>query len=172
MERITLVSHSQIFRNQSHLPTFNSVAIETHLHRIPGLSRRFIYFNDDFAFQAPVSLEDFWTIEKGYKIYHNGPIGNKSLKRVCPQECNKLLSDGICQTECNMLSCLWDENDCDTIQPSDENIDKRSAYFQTIDFVNILFERTLTKGSTRNWIPHMPMMFDIHIIKGKCHVIH
>ncbi len=33
--------------DQSHLPTFSSPAIEVHLHRIPGLSRHWIYFNDD-----------------------------------------------------------------------------------------------------------------------------
>ena len=32
-------------------------------------SRRFLYFNDDFAFSAPVSLSDFWTEQNGYKIY-------------------------------------------------------------------------------------------------------
>ena len=30
------------------LPTFNSQAIETMLHRIPGLRSPFIYLNDDF----------------------------------------------------------------------------------------------------------------------------
>lgn len=35
------------------LPTFNSHAIETSLHRIPGLAENFLYFNDDFlAFDA------------------------------------------------------------------------------------------------------------------------
>jgi hypothetical protein len=31
----------------SQLPSFNSLAIESVLHRIPGLSRRFLYFNND-----------------------------------------------------------------------------------------------------------------------------
>ena len=78
LERIELVLHTQIFQNHSHLPTFNSAAIETHLHRIPGLSRRFIYFNDDFSLQSPVSLTDFWTEENGYKIYRNGPVISKA----------------------------------------------------------------------------------------------
>jgi len=46
-KRLTFVSHSQIFPNASHLPVFSSPAIETHLHRIPGISTKFIYFNDD-----------------------------------------------------------------------------------------------------------------------------
>ena len=35
------------FSDRSHLPTFSSPAIEVHLHRIPGLSRHWLYFNDD-----------------------------------------------------------------------------------------------------------------------------
>jgi hypothetical protein len=44
---IHVVSHDEIFPNPSALPTFNSHAIEACLHRIPGLSENFIYFNDD-----------------------------------------------------------------------------------------------------------------------------
>jgi len=38
----------EIFPRKDDLPTFNSAAIECHLHRIPGLSENFLYFNDDF----------------------------------------------------------------------------------------------------------------------------
>ena len=41
------VRHEEIFPDPSVLPTFNSNAIELNLHRIPGLSRRFLYLNDD-----------------------------------------------------------------------------------------------------------------------------
>lgn len=41
LEVSVIVSFQQeIFRNKSHLPTFSSPAIESHLHRIPGLSKR------------------------------------------------------------------------------------------------------------------------------------
>jgi hypothetical protein len=45
--RLTLVSGKQLFPHAEWLPTFNSHAIEWQLSRIPGLSRRFLYFNDD-----------------------------------------------------------------------------------------------------------------------------
>ena len=45
--RLRLVSHRDIFPNPSVLPCFNSCAIEWCLHRIPDLSDRFLYFNDD-----------------------------------------------------------------------------------------------------------------------------
>ena len=48
------VTHEEIFVNKSHLPTFSSPAIEAHIHRIPGLSQNFIYFNDDVMFGKEV----------------------------------------------------------------------------------------------------------------------
>ncbi|KAJ8379042.1 hypothetical protein AAFF_G00231330 [Aldrovandia affinis] len=45
--RVTVVTHHEIFQNDTHLPTFSSPAIETHIHRVPGLSQKFIYLNDD-----------------------------------------------------------------------------------------------------------------------------
>lgn len=52
--RLRLVRHEEIFPSPDWLPTFNSFAIELQLHRIPGLSRRFLYLNDDFFLGAPL----------------------------------------------------------------------------------------------------------------------
>lgn len=41
------------------LPTFNSNAIEMHMHQIPGLSEYFIYFNDDFFLLNPTPKDRF-----------------------------------------------------------------------------------------------------------------
>ena len=35
--KISIVPHAEIFQKESDLPTFNSMAIEVHLHRINGL---------------------------------------------------------------------------------------------------------------------------------------
>ncbi len=59
--RLRLVRHADIFPDPSHLPTFNSAAIEAHLHRIPGISRHFLYLNDDFFFGRPVGPGYFLT---------------------------------------------------------------------------------------------------------------
>ena len=59
---VEIVDHRTIFQGyEDCLPVFNSPAIETLLWRIPGLSERFIYFNDDFLLTAPVTPEDFFT---------------------------------------------------------------------------------------------------------------
>ena len=45
-DRLHVVSHREILAPTA-LPTFNSHAIESRLHHIPGLARHFVYFNDD-----------------------------------------------------------------------------------------------------------------------------
>ena len=67
--RITHVTHEEIFPDRSHLPSFSSAAIESHLHRIPGLSEHFLYFNDDVFLGQPVSLDDFMSTEGAYSTY-------------------------------------------------------------------------------------------------------
>jgi hypothetical protein len=42
-------------------PTFNSLAIEANLHRIPGLSEKFIYFNNDMFIGKPLEPEYFFS---------------------------------------------------------------------------------------------------------------
>ena len=42
-------------------PVFNSHAIESSLHRIPGLSENFIYLNDDVYVRKPVQPEHFFS---------------------------------------------------------------------------------------------------------------
>lgn len=57
---LTVVDHRDLIPTQR-LPIFDSGNIESYIHRIPGLSERFFYFNDDVFFGAPVQLSDwFW----------------------------------------------------------------------------------------------------------------
>jgi hypothetical protein len=60
---IQVVKHSELFGREykGHLPTFNSQAIEVHLHRIPGLVEQFLYLNDDMFFGSPCHPTDFFT---------------------------------------------------------------------------------------------------------------
>lgn len=58
---IEIVDHKVIFEGyESYLPVFNSLAIESMLWRIPGISERFIYFNDDVLLSRPTVVEDFF----------------------------------------------------------------------------------------------------------------
>jgi hypothetical protein len=59
--RITVVPHRDVFGDTGRLPTFNSQAIESRLHRIPGLAEHFLYLNDDVFLGRPVPPEMFFT---------------------------------------------------------------------------------------------------------------
>ena len=50
-----MVDHQEIFDDPSKLPVFNSNAIISQPHRIPGLSEHFLYINDDVFFGRPVA---------------------------------------------------------------------------------------------------------------------
>ncbi|PIK39204.1 putative N-acetylglucosamine-1-phosphotransferase subunits alpha/beta-like [Apostichopus japonicus] len=105
--RLTLVSHSEIFVNQSHLPSFSSPAIESHLHRIPGLSEKFIYLNDDTMFGKDVWPDDFYTHAGGQKVYLTWPVPN------CAEGCpSSWIKDNYCDKACNTSECDWDGGDC------------------------------------------------------------
>ena len=55
-DRITIVDHLTVFAgHEDVLPTFNSLAIETLLWRIPGLAEHFVYFNDDVFLTGPLA---------------------------------------------------------------------------------------------------------------------
>lgn len=57
--KLNIVKHTD-FIPAEYLPTFNSTVIERYMHRIPGLSDKFVYFNDDFFIIRPVSPERFF----------------------------------------------------------------------------------------------------------------
>ena len=44
--KLNIVKHTDFIPTE-YLPTFSSHAIELNIHRIPGLSEKFVYFNDD-----------------------------------------------------------------------------------------------------------------------------
>ncbi|MFJ4321994.1 stealth conserved region 3 domain-containing protein [Streptomyces tricolor] len=58
-EGLTIVDHRDILPADA-LPVFNSHAIESRLHRIPGLSEHYLYFNDDVFINRPVRAEHFF----------------------------------------------------------------------------------------------------------------
>jgi hypothetical protein len=57
--QLRFVDHRDILEPDA-LPTFNSLAIETALHRIDGLSDSYLYFNDDVFAGRPVTPRDFF----------------------------------------------------------------------------------------------------------------
>ncbi|XP_012941088.1 N-acetylglucosamine-1-phosphotransferase subunits alpha/beta [Aplysia californica] len=105
--RVTIITHDEIFLNASHLPTFSSPAIEANIHRIPGLSDKFLYLNDDVLFGKPVWPDDFYSHSTGHKLYLTWPVPN--CNDGCP---STWIRDGYCDKACNSSECDWDGGDC------------------------------------------------------------
>lgn len=71
---IEIVDHRVIFHGyEEYLPTFNSRTIESMIWRLPGLSDRYIYMNDDFLLAGPVNPEMWFNDGKQiiYGYWHN-----------------------------------------------------------------------------------------------------
>nr|WP_232080365.1 stealth family protein [Mycobacterium branderi] len=73
--KITIVRAEEHFTDLSALPVYNSHAVETQLHHIPGLAEHFLYSNDDMFFGRPLSPTMFFSpggvtkfIEAGTRI--------------------------------------------------------------------------------------------------------
>lgn len=83
--RVLCVSHEQLFPDLTHLPTFNSHAIESHLHQVPGLAEQFMYFNDDTYLGNVVYPTDFFT-PQGQPIFRTSKLHSKllNLRRSLP----------------------------------------------------------------------------------------
>jgi len=60
--RIKIVDIAEILP-ESALPCFNSAIIEYHLHKIPGLSERFLYANDDMFINKPAAPDTFFAAD-------------------------------------------------------------------------------------------------------------
>ena len=105
--KLTLVTHEEIFDDRRSLPTFSSPAIESNLHKIAGLSEKFLYFNDDIMLGTEVWPEDFYTRQEGFKVYMNWPVPDCSPN--CP---SSWVKDGYCDAACNTTQCQFDGGDC------------------------------------------------------------
>ncbi|KAL3270725.1 hypothetical protein HHI36_021251 [Cryptolaemus montrouzieri] len=91
-------------------------AIESHLHRIQGLSKKFLYFNDDVFLGQPVYLEDFISSNNGYMLYLSYPLG------LCAPNCFwAYVADDQCDEACNNYDCQYDGGDCEKQHDTDQD---------------------------------------------------
>ena len=95
-KKIRIVKHSEYMPAES-LPTFNSNAIELNMHRIQGLSDKFVYFNDDMFLLKRVNEKDFFVngkpvllaaldiipleLDKTFSVINNTKIINKYFNK-------------------------------------------------------------------------------------------
>ncbi|KAH8371677.1 hypothetical protein KR093_008432 [Drosophila rubida] len=106
-DRVTVVPHEVLAPDPSQLPTFSSASIETFLHRIPKLSKRFLYLNDDIFLGAPLFPDDLYTDSEGVSIYQAWMVPD------CATDCPwTYIGDGACDQHCNIDACQFDGGDC------------------------------------------------------------
>lgn len=83
--RIDLVTHDQLFDTDC-LPNFNTFAIESVLHNIPGISNNFIRFSDDHFICKPMAEVDFAGNDGEGRYYFKGKVALPSEGRNPYQE--------------------------------------------------------------------------------------
>lgn len=82
-DRVEFVSHDSLFPQACVLPTFNSHAIETVLHRIDGLAEHFLYFNDDTILTRPQRPETYFSAN-GLSRFFTSPTKINYLGESAP----------------------------------------------------------------------------------------
>jgi hypothetical protein len=75
--RIRMIYHEEIMPPEL-LPSFNAFAIESFLHKIPGLSKRFVHFNDDMLLLRPAGRDLFETEDGRPIFYFHGLLPSSS----------------------------------------------------------------------------------------------
>lgn len=108
--KISIVTHSDICPPHlidDALPTFSSMAIEMMLHRIPNLSDRFIYFNDDVFLGRPLYLDDLRSERQGTYVVRAWGLP------FCAETCRwGSIGNYVCEDGCNIATCNFDNGDC------------------------------------------------------------
>lgn len=79
--RLHIVNHRD-YMPEGALPTFSSHALEMNVHRIPGLSDRFVYFNDDTFLLRPMAKKDFFDPVSGLPCAHYLEIPHRFVGKV------------------------------------------------------------------------------------------
>jgi glycosyltransferase involved in cell wall biosynthesis len=105
--RINVVDHRDLLPADA-LPTFNSHAIESVLHRIDGLAEHFLYLNDDFFVGAPTSPEAFFSAAGSPAVFPSTTVVGLPDQGGLPwalaaDNNRRLLSDAFGATTVNTL---------------------------------------------------------------------
>ena len=81
--KLHIVNHRD-FIPREYLPTFSSHAIELNMHRIPGLSEHFLYFNDDVYMTRISSPDDFFSGDLPRDTAVFGIVKNTDIENFMP----------------------------------------------------------------------------------------
>lgn len=86
--KVTVVDHKEII--PAHLlPIFSAIAIEMHIHKIPGLSEHFIYGNDDIFMNRPLQPSDFFADDGKPFVW----VNRRKSKKTTPDAAREIIAD-------------------------------------------------------------------------------
>jgi hypothetical protein len=112
--RVKVVHHDEFFEHPDTLPVFSSRPIEGNLHRIPGLSKQWLYLNDDMMTGKPVQKN---------MLFHDGKPVIRGL--WMPVHHLGLRLDAHvsgCANNGKLMRCLWYFHNDHTTAPVDSAV--------------------------------------------------
>ena len=136
------------------------------INRIPGLSNKFLYLNDDVFLGREVWPEDFITQANGQKVYLAWWVPDCS--DVCPWA---WVGDSACDPVCNTTICEFDGGDCDIkhIPADSEGLDEDPDYPygipQSDSFSNRQAARLLDILIKKNKLPTVETATSLGIVR-------
>lgn len=77
--KIQLITEDELFIDKSHLPVFNSVAIEMNLSNIKNISEKFIYLNDDMIIMKKLEPNRFFIDNKPVDFLAHGFLARNTF---------------------------------------------------------------------------------------------
>jgi len=120
--RLTVIDHRDLIP-AALLPTFDSGNIESYIHRIPNLSERYFYFNDDVFFGAPVDLADWFGGHGTYVAWSDEPdVSDEPLRA----DANSL--ENACRLSQQWLDSGFGAMQLDSAQAADERPDYQHTF--------------------------------------------
>jgi len=78
-EKIVLVTHEELYFDKTHLPIFSSSSIEMNLANIKGLSKHFVYLNDDTIIMQTLKEKRFFVDNKPVDFLSHGWISRGKI---------------------------------------------------------------------------------------------
>lgn len=179
-DSVNVVLHEDIMPAE-HLPTFNSSMIEMFLHRIPGLSERFLYFNDDMYTVGPCSEEDFFPGGKPamkfasnflyfgdfrYLVHHSDSLARKALgmRALCRYVRPQHTASPMLKSECDALYAKVEDEIMASLSP----LRTRANYNQYL-FLDYMYYQG--KALNRK-LSNKHFSLAAHSIDGICDFLH
>jgi hypothetical protein len=95
------IVHHDAFIPAPNLPTFNSFAIVANVHRLPGVSRRFLYVEDDRLFGRPVARDDLMDEEGRVRVWakwQRTPDARRRVSHPSPWSAAQAQANGLLDT--------------------------------------------------------------------------